>query len=140
LTSTSAAIAAPRAAAGVAAARSGVPATVARSPLLLAFLVAMAAGGGAVATGGGRSRGGDVSSVQSLHRLVLRFVLLAELLKEKVRARTSECMGWELGLDRRLEVAVFRIQAAQQVKDLARLGDGRPTSRRPSARVLSLVQ
>jgi hypothetical protein len=84
----------------------------------------MAAGGGAVATGGGRSRGGDVSGVQSLPRLVLRFVLLAELLKEKVRARTSECMGWELGLDRRLEVAVFRIQAAQQVKDLARLGDG----------------
>jgi hypothetical protein len=65
-------------------------------------------------------------------------MLLAKLLKEKVRACTSKCVGWELGLDRWLEVAVFGIQVAQHIKNLAWLRDGEADITQAIGNVLEL--
>jgi hypothetical protein len=54
-----------------------------------------------------------VPGVEGLTGLLLGFVLLAELLKEEVRASAGEGMRWELSLDRRLQMAILGIEAAE---------------------------
>ena len=56
--------------------------------------------------------------------LHLGVVVVADLLKEKVRVGAGECMGRGFGLDYRLYVAVFGMETTKKIENLAGLGDG----------------
>lgn len=65
-----------------------------------------------------------MSSGESLSRHSLLVVLQLNFFKKKIRASTHKRVRRELGGDHRLDVAVRRVQPAEEIEDLARLGDG----------------
>lgn len=80
---------------------------------------------GTALTGSGAvSGGGAMSSGESLSRHSLLVVLQLNFFKKKIRASTHKRVRRELGGDHRLDVAVRRVQPAEEIEDLARLGDG----------------
>ena len=60
---------------------------------------------------------------EGLAGLSVRIVLSAHFLKNEERAGTLEGVRRVLGSDHRLDVAVARVEAMEEVEDLARFGD-----------------
>ena len=90
-------------------------------------------GGGAVLVAG-RQIGGPTGRVvvrrgECLASLSSRIMLNAELFEDEEGASTLEGMRRVLGGDRRPDVAVPGVEAAEEVQDLTRLGDRVPMSR-----------